>query len=228
MKIPKRLLKRFPLVRSLGSLILAMAVLTIFSCSHSVIVTIPPAIELANYEVIGLIEFSSKEAGQLGAEATREFIDNLHAAQPGVRILELGNQKDILEKLGYNQMDFQSIKAIGEHYRLAAVVSGNVELSDPKPDAKAATHLKILLAGIEAKVDGRMSAKLWEASSGVTIWSNSSWGTWTVGKVNLDSKGRISAGYSYPIEKQREILTALVRALNGDFWPTYEKCKVEK
>ena len=59
-----------------------------------------PVIELAKYEVIGLIEFSSESAGQLGIEATRKFIDNLHGAQPGVRILEIGNQKDILNKLG--------------------------------------------------------------------------------------------------------------------------------
>ncbi len=74
----------------------------------------------------------------------------------------------------------------------------------------------------------RMSPKLWETASGATVWSNSSWGTWTIGGVSFDSKGRVSAGYSYPIEKQREILTALVRALNGDFWPTYEKHKVKE
>lgn len=228
MKITKILSKRFSLVRSLGLLILGTAALTICSCSHSIIVTIPPVVELADYEVIGLIEFSSESAGQLGIEATRKFIDNLHGAQPGVRILEIGNQKDILNKLGYDRLDFQSIKAIGDHYGVAAVVTGTVELSEPKPDAKAATDLSVLLAGIEAKVDGRMTAKLWETASGATVWSNSSWGTWTIGGVSFDSKGRVSAGYSYPMEKQREILTALVRALNGDFWPTYEKHKVKE
>lgn len=228
MKITKFLSKRFSLIRSLQLLVLVIAALAIFTCSHSVIVTIPPVVELADYEVIGLIEFTSQPADQLGREATRKFIDNLHAAQPGVRILEIGNQKDILNKLGYDNLDFQSIKAIGDHYGVAAVVTGTVELSEPKPDAKAATDLKVLLAGIEAKVDGRMTAKLWETASGATVWSNSSWGSWTVGGVSFDSKGRVSAGYSYPMEKQREILTALVRALNGDFWPTYEKRKVKE
>jgi hypothetical protein len=73
-----------------------------------------------------------------------------------------------------------------------------------------------------------MSTRLDETASGVTVWSNSSWGTWTVGGVSFDSKGRVSAGYAYPMEKQREILTALVTALNGDFRPTYEKHKMKE
>jgi len=71
---------------------------------------------------------------------------------------------------------------------------------------KAATDLSVLLAGIEAKVDGRMTAKLWETASGATVWSNSSWGTWTIGGVSFDSKGRVSAGYSYPMENKGKYL----------------------
>jgi hypothetical protein len=40
-----------------------------------------PVIELAKYELIGLIGFSSKEAGQLGAEAIKKVMDNLQGAQ---------------------------------------------------------------------------------------------------------------------------------------------------
>lgn len=54
------------------------------------------------------------------------------------------------------------------------------------PNPRCVMHfsnsLRVLLAGIEAKVDGRMAAKLWETASGATVWSNSSGG-------NLDCRG---------------------------------------
>lgn len=228
MKLKRSSLQNFSFIQGLRLSALAVAALAAFSCSHKVTVTLPPVIDLTNYQTIGIIDFVSQPPGQMGAEATRKFIDNLHAAQPGTRILEIGNQATILKDLGYDQLDFQSIKAIGAHFNVASVVTGAVELSEPKSDVKIDTDLKHLSAGIKAEVEGRMSAKLWETASGATIWSNSSWGDWTVGGVNLDSNGRISGGYNYPSEKKDRILTELVRALNSDFWPRYEKRKVEE
>lgn len=216
------------LMRGLAFLSLAAGAAAIFSCAHTVTVTIPPAVELASYETIGLVEFASKPPGELGAEATRKFINNVHAAQPGIRILEIGSQAAVLRDLGYDKLDLESIKAIGERFGVTAVVTGAVELSEPQRDVSASTDLGGLSAGIKATVKGRMSAELRETASGATTWSNSSWGDWTVGGISLGSDGGISAGYSYPKEKQDEILTELVRALNGDFWPTYEKRNVEE
>lgn len=213
-------------MRTLRLLTLAAAALAIFCCARSVGVIIPPRVELANYKAIGLVEFVSQPPDRLGKEATRKFIDNLHAAQPGIPILEIGNQANVLKKLGYEKLDFQSVKAIGDYFGVDAVVTGTVELSEPQPDVKVATDVKVLSAKIKAKIQGRMSATLWEAASGATTWNNSSWGSWTVAGVRFDSNGRISTHYSYSTEKQDQIIRALVKALNSDFWPSYEKRKV--
>lgn len=214
--------------RWLKLLSLAVSAVTLFGCARTITVTIPPRVELANYPAIGVIEFVPKRPGRLGADATRKFIDNLHAAQSGIRILELGSQESVLKEAGCDSLDFKAIRTIGDHFGVAAIVTGTVELSEPQSDVKFATDLKALSANVKAKVDGRMSAKLWETSSGATTWSNSSWGSWTVGGMSLGSNGSLSAGYNYPREKQDQILAALVRALNGDFWPTYEKRRVEE
>lgn len=214
------------LARALGYLSLAAGAFAVFCCAHTATVAIPPVVELSNYAAIGLVEFVSQPPGQLGAEATRKFINNLHAAQPGIRILEIGSQENVLRDLGYDRLDFQSIRAIGERFGVAAVVTGAVELSEPQTDIRASTDLGSLSAGIKAKVNGRMSAELWETASGATTWSNSSSGSWTVGGVSFNSSGEISAGYNYPKEKQDQILTELVTALNGDFWPSYERRNV--
>lgn len=207
---------------------LAVIVLALAGCARTITVTIPPRIELANYPAIGLVEFVPKRPGRLGGDATRKFINNLHAAQPGIRILELGSQADILKEAGYNELDFRAVKAIGDHYGVAALVTGTVELTEPQTDVKFSTDLQSLSAGVKAKVNGRMSAKLWETDSGATIWSNSSWGNWTVGGLSLGSNGSVSAGYDYPREKQDQILSSLVKALNGDFWPSFEKREVDE
>jgi hypothetical protein len=221
-------LQNLSLMRSLLLPAVTVASLAILSCSHTVTVTIPPVVRLGNYQAVGLVEFVSQPPGQMGTEATRKFIDDLHAAQPGIRILEIGSEADVMKDLGYDKLDFQSIKAIGDRFGIAAVLTGTIELSEPQSNVMFGTDMKSLSAGINAKVDGRMSAKLWETGSGATLWSNSSWGSWTVGGVSLSSNGSVSAGYNYPGGKQDEIITELVNALNGDFWPRYEKRKVEE
>ena len=209
--------------KKLRIIAIAVTLLSVTGCARMVTVTIPPRIDLASYPAIGLVEFVPKRPGRLGADATRKFINDLHAAQPGIRILELGSQSDLLKEAGYDKLDFKAIKAIGDHYGVAALMTGTVELTEPQPDVRFSTDFQSLSAGVKAKVNGRMSAKLWETASGVTLWSNSSWGNWTVGGLSLGSNGNVNAGYNYPLEKQDQILTELVKALNGDFWPSLEK-----
>ncbi|KAF0215512.1 MAG: hypothetical protein FD174_4106 [Geobacteraceae bacterium] len=213
--------------RLMRFLVLTGAALALAACAaRMVTVAVPPRVELTSYPSIGVIEFVSTQPGTLGTDATREFIANLHGAQPGVRILELSSQAKVLQEVGHSELDFRAIRAIGEKYRVAAVLTGTIELSEPRPDVNISTSLSSISA--KAKVDGRMSAKLWETDSGASTWSNSSWGNWTVGGISLSSDGDVRAGYHYPKEKQDQILMSLIKALNGDFWPTYEKRKIEE
>ena len=208
-------------------LVLAGVTLTLAACAaRMVTVTVPPRVELTSYPAIGVIEFVSPQPAPLGADATRKFIANLHGAQQGVRIIELGSQAKLLREVGHAELDFRAIRAIGEKYRVAAVLTGTVELAEPRPDVNISASLSAISA--KAKVDGRMSAKLWETGSGASTWSNSSWGNWTVGSISLGSDGSVSGGYHYPKEKQDQILMSLIKSLNGDFWPTYEKRKVDQ
>jgi hypothetical protein len=181
---------------------------------------------LFTYSSIGVIEFVSPQSGPIGADATRKFIANLHGAQPGIRILELGSLAKVLQEVGHTELDFRAIRAIGEKYGVAAVLTGTIELSEPRTNVNISTSLSSISA--KAKVDGRMSATLLETDSGASSWSNSSWGNWTVGGISLSSDGNVNAGYHYPQEKQDQILTALINALNGDFWSTYERRRVEE
>lgn len=217
--------KQAKMFRSLRLPMLLVAGLTLLACARTVTVTVPPRVDLNTLPVIGVIDFAAQPPGELEHEATQKFLGNLQAAQPGVRLLELGSREEVLREVGRAELDFQAIRAIGANYGVAGVLSGTVELSEPRPDLKLSPNLTSVTT--QAKIDGKMSAKLWETASGATVWTNSSWGNWSIGGVNITNGGAASAGFRHPREKRNEILMALIKALNGDFWPTYEKRRVE-
>lgn len=206
-------------------LLLTLTTLAILTgCTETITVTIPPRVDLKAYPVIGVIDFNAQQS-ELGSNATQKFLSHISSAQPGLRMLELGSRQQLLKEVGRSDLDIQAIKALGQKYGVTALLSGTVELSEPRSNLSIGTNLSSISA--QTKIDGKMSAKLWETASGATAWSNSSWGNWKVSGVSLSEGGTINAEIRTPQEEQDRILIALVRALNDDFWPTYERRKVK-
>jgi hypothetical protein len=206
--------------------LLPTLLLLLAGCGRTVTVKLPPRVDLHAFGTIGVVEFTTPVPSPLGAEATQKFIADLQAAQPGVRILELGPRAKVLREIGRPEFDHQAVRALGRQYGVEAVFTGTVEFSPLRPDIDFGRNLTDLKARI--KLDGRMSAKLWETSSGASLWSNSSWGNWSVAGLSLTEAGPSHLDYRPPQEQQDRILTALVEALNrGSFWPRYEKRRVD-
>jgi hypothetical protein len=206
-------------------LLLAIA-LSLCGCAKTITVTVPPRVDLKAFPIIGLIEFDAQPPGQLGPDATQKFLGNLQAAQPGVRVLELGSREKVLHEVGMTDLDSLAIRAIGEKFGVKAVLSGSLELSEIQPDVKFSSDLSALTA--QAKIGGKMRGKLWDSANGATIWTNSSWGSWAVARIDLTDGGADSFSYLSLSEKSNHIIMSLIRALNGDFWSTYETRKVEE
>jgi hypothetical protein len=219
-------LKRRRTARLNSPLLLLATALTLCGCAETITVTVPPRVDLKAFPTIGLIEFDAQPPGELGPDATQMFLGNLQAAQPGVRVLELGSRDKVLHEVGMVDLDPLAIRAIGEKYGVAAVLSGSVELSEVQPGIKLSSDLSALKA--EAKIGGKMSGKLWDSANGATIWTNSSWGSWPVARMSLTEGGAGSFSYRNPSEKRNQILMSLIKALNGDFWSTYETRKVKE
>jgi hypothetical protein len=219
-------LKRRRRARLNSPLLLLATALTLCGCAKTITVTVPPRVDLRAFPTIGLIEFDAQPPGELGADATQKFLGNLQAAQPGVRVLELGSRDKVLREVGRADLDSLAIRAIGEKYGVGTVMSGSVELSEIQPDIKLSSNLSALRA--QGKIGGKMSGKLWDSANGATIWTNSSWGSWPVAKISVTEWGGGSFSYRNPSEKRDQILMSLVRALNGDFWSTYETRNVKE
>ena len=80
------------------SLLAPLALL--FACSKSVLVTVPPRVELNRYETLGIIDFATNAERGLGARAARQLQEQVQAAQPGTRFIELAERDAVLAALG--------------------------------------------------------------------------------------------------------------------------------
>src|SRR5262245_7963040 len=115
----------------LGSLV------ALWGCSsNTVLVSVPPRMQLQGYGTLGLVEFDSNSNPTINAQTTREFESHVHAAQPGTRIVELGSREQLLASVGGRQLDALTLRKIGEKYGVDAIFIGSVTYSEPKTDVK--------------------------------------------------------------------------------------------
>ena len=133
-------------------IVLAIMLAILFGCSHTEKVLIPPKVELKTYHNIGVIEFSTNAEDTLKPYITQNFIQNVQSAQPGTRILELGNEKQLLRTIGRSRLNPETIKSIGKMYNIDAVILGHLQVSEIKPKIKVFTAAKTLNAKGSPKV----------------------------------------------------------------------------
>ena len=213
MGIPK--LRTFKIL--LGSL---AAGLSAFGCAHTAIVEIPPKIDLQPYKTIGIVEFTSNSSENLNRIATQKFMGYIQDAQPQVRFLELGPADRLMEKLGRDSLDIETVRAIGEKYGVSSVFTGSFEISDMNPEVSFGTDLSSLSAS--AVVNISMISKHWDTASGATIWSNSRQGHWKVAGIHSNSKD-ISIHMNHSEDQYGRCLEDLAFAVTENFRPRYEK-----
>ncbi len=197
------------------SLLAAFALLA--ACSHTVVVPVPPRVDLKGYNTIGIVEFDSNSDRATSASATRQFQEQIQSAQPGTRFIELGDRQALLASLGAKQLDAPTLKRIGQQYGVAAVFLGDLAYSEPRVDVKISDITK-LQGGVRAEVRGDMSARLLETATGASVWSNSGWVRKQLGALSV-SEGGVSGGM-HNSNPREEMLPTLVYEITHDFRPT--------
>jgi hypothetical protein len=198
----------------------------IFSgCSHTERILIPPQMDLAPYQVIGVIEFSSNQDSELKQYVTQSYLQNIQNAQPEVRFLELGSQDLVLSKVSRGQLDYESIKLIGRRYNVDAIIFGNLDLSEPKPKVSLSSKWPSIKAG--ADVEASLITKLWETDSGVVRWTNSTQGKDSVAHLSASTSGHFHFGATDPKEAYGRLITQLVYNNTSDFRSRYVTRRVK-
>jgi hypothetical protein len=74
-----------------------------------------------------------------------------------------------------------------------------------------------------AYIEGSLSAKIFEARSGATIWTNAARGKETVAHVNLSTSRLPRLDAKNREDANGRLVQGLVARLTSDFWPHYEK-----
>jgi hypothetical protein len=204
-------------MRKYLSFTLLASLAMLWGCSSTVLVPVPPRMDLKGYGTLGLVEFASNSGRAIDAHATQQFQERVQAAQPGTRFVELGSRETVLAAVNSSQIDREALKKIGEKYGVDAIFLGSIAYADPKADIKF-NDLAKFEGGVRAEIRGDIFCKLVETRTGASVWSNSAVARRPLGEINVSEYGVTgTVGKSNPRD---EMVPALVYHLTHDFRPS--------
>ncbi len=181
--------------------------------------------DLNHYGTLGVIEFDSNADRAINAQARRQFEEQIHAAQPGTRLIALGNRWAVLAAVGGAQFDVSALQKIGQNYGVDAVFSGEIVYSDPKTDVTL-TDLNRLSGRVSTEIKGDISSRLMGTKTGAGVWSSSAWAKRQIGRVTVSTDRGVNARMNSS-DPREEMLPALVFHLTQDFRPSTARRRVD-
>ena len=205
-------------MRTYAGLALLLSLAMLGCSSSTVLVSVPPRMDLKSYGTIGIVEFVSNSDGAINAHATRQFQEQIQAAQPGTPFIELGKREAVLAAVGGRQLDVDALRKIGEKYGVAAIFVGDIAYSEPRTDVKL-TDLTKLEGGMRTEIRGDISSRLVETRTGASVWSSSAWAKRQIGRLSVSAEQGVSGGVSKS-NPRAEMVPALVYHLTHDFRPS--------
>jgi len=215
------------LLRVLTILVFAGAIFAATSCTKTVRVYYPPRLDLTQYGRIGMITFSDNAQPSVAVYATEQFENQIHSAQTGIPIVELGNEYQVLKSIGANQMDSAALQKIGKKYNVSAVFVGSVVYSDIKADVNL-EDIADFKGSVKTTLNATLSAKLVETEGAATIWSNSTSWKRKLGGLSVSEDAGVSVGTEGYDDAYRKLVPDMVYDITRDFRGRYVRKRVDK
>jgi hypothetical protein len=199
---------------------------------------IVPKVDLREYDRVGLIGFTFNAEGNMGEFTTRWLLMTIRKYQKAARIIELGSQEEVLESVQASNMNSEAIQAIGQKYNVSVIFTGNVEVTEIQPLDVPHRHWlfrearpmsgKTSIEGkrVKAQVKAWITARLWEAEQGGTLWRTSAFGEEVVDDVSAVSDGKIIFDATDPRQAYWDLVNPLVKKICADFETT--RARTEK
>lgn len=200
---------RYVAIRGMIGLLLIAAL----GCGGGKRIMLPPRIDLAEHETIGIIEFRSSNKGEIASFATEQFIEEMRRDQGLVKIVELGSEKDVLKSIGAKKLNQEAIRGIGEKFNVNTIFYGKLDVSNIRPDITITPGL----LSFAAEVDAKLSVKMVEVVEGASIWSGSSCTTQHVGHVSIFGGDVFTFDAEDPDEAYGKLVYSLVEDASRDF-----------
>jgi hypothetical protein len=217
---------RYPHRASNRSLALVLALVLLAGCaSKTVLVHVPPRLDMGTYPITGIVEFAANADDTIAQNATRRFQASVQHAQPGTRFIELGTREQLLDAVGARELDAPTIKKIGQKYGVAALFVGELTYSEPKIEVVGFDPTR-LQGAVKAELKADMATRLMETSSGASVWSSSSWAKRQLGSVRVSADVGVSGRVS-PSNPRAEMIPDMIHHLTHDFRPTSRRQRIE-
>jgi hypothetical protein len=204
-------------MRRYAAFVMLLSLAIPWGCSNTILVTVPPRMDLKSYGTLGIVEFSSNTDPAINSYATQQFQEHVQGAYPGTPILELGSREAVLEAVGATRFDAEAMTKIGRKYGVSAVFLGDIAYSEPKTDVRLNDIVK-LDGGVRTEIKGDISGKLLETKSGASVWSSSAWAKRQIGRVSVSARDGVSAAMR-DTNPRRDMVPALIFHLTEDFRP---------
>ncbi len=195
-------------------------------------VMIVPKVDLREYDRVGLIGFTCNAEGNVDEFVTRWLLMTIRKHQKAARIIELGSQEEVLKSVQASNLNSEAIQAISQKYDVSVIFTGNVEVTEIQPLDVPHRHWlfrearpisgKTSIEGkrVKARVKVWITARLWEAEQGGTLWRTSAFGEEVVDHVSAVSDGKIIFDATEPRQAYWDLVNPLVKKICADFETT--------
>lgn len=172
---------------------------------------IPPRVDLAALETIGVVEFRSTAGERLGTFATRRFEESARRDQGLVRMVDLGK----------GEKDAETLRVRAKERGVRTLLVGELTVSKVKPNVRISPDLGS--GSVTAEVNGTLAVRLVEAETGASIWSRSAAATRSLGEVGVYGKKDVVFGADDPEQAYAALVDGLVAQVTRDFHVTWER-----
>jgi hypothetical protein len=213
-------------MRSTAWILVALAATSVAACgggSKYTTVTIPPRLELGQYQRAALTTFTVENAkGTLHEFATQRFAETVLHAQRDVEVLEIGTVSAVLAQTGESVFGPASAKTFVTSHDVPVVFAGHVKVSNVKASGGL---LGLAMPHVEASVAVDLSVALYSTRTGGTLWRSGASATEKVGHVAFIGR-EPSFSAKDPAAAYGRLVDRLVASVSQDLYPTYERRRI--
>lgn len=204
--------------------ILSFSIVATLHCGpgrQRVTVMIPPRVELAQLERIGVVEFRATGKDELGRLATQRFTESARRDQGLVRMLDLGQEQDALRSIGLTQWEPEAYQALGDKREVQTILTGELTFARARPNVSVASDLGS--GSVSMNVRATLAVQLIEAESGAAIWSRTASASRSLGNVDVIDIEAVRVATGDPAAAYGDLVDSLVSQVTGDFHAHWER-----
>ncbi len=204
-------------MKKLLYVVLIMIIVLVSGCCKKILM--PPDVDLAEYEPVGIINFTVNAEGELDELTTQRFIEYMRWHQTGIEVLELGDMDEVLAAVNEPKITIDAIKKIGEHYEVKALIVGNIDVSDIQPNIDFSPTFPYVSAS--ADIEATLISKMYKTLNGASVWSGARTVKTKIGSIKL-TESYINFNAKDPVKAYGDLVDCLVWNITWNFRNTWE------